>query len=83
MHIYDNMKKVWRGAKYKELLWKCATTTTVPQFHRKMEEVKRNNNAHYEWLKQITPMHWTRSHFSGKVYHFICMVKADYNVMVY
>nr|GEV19618.1 zinc finger BED domain-containing protein RICESLEEPER 2 [Tanacetum cinerariifolium] len=28
-HIYDNMKLQWRGEQYKDLLWRCATTTTV------------------------------------------------------
>nr|GEZ52442.1 FAR1-related sequence 10 [Tanacetum cinerariifolium] len=28
-HIYGNMKLSWRGQLYKEMLWRCATSTTV------------------------------------------------------
>ncbi|GJR56757.1 mutator type transposase [Tanacetum coccineum] len=28
-HIYDNMKLSWRGKFYKEMLWKCATASTI------------------------------------------------------
>ncbi|GJX44251.1 mutator type transposase [Tanacetum coccineum] len=64
-HIYDNMKLSWRGKLYKELLWKCATTTTIQKFDKRMEEMKNHNIEAYEWLRKIPPQHWARSHFSG------------------
>nr|GEW96096.1 transposase, mutator type [Tanacetum cinerariifolium] len=39
-HIYDNMKLQWRGQQFKDLLWKCATATTVFYFNKNMEELK-------------------------------------------
>ncbi|GJY19098.1 mutator type transposase [Tanacetum coccineum] len=63
-HIYDKMKLQWRGKLFKELLWRCATTTTVTHFNRVMEEVKQANKDVYDWLKDIPPQHWARSHFS-------------------
>ncbi|GJY66045.1 hypothetical protein Tco_0468283 [Tanacetum coccineum] len=32
-HIYDNMMLQWRGEQYKDLLWRCATATTVQRSH--------------------------------------------------
>lgn len=60
------MKLSWRGTMYKELLWRCATATTVQVFDKRMEALKKENNEAYEWLKAIPPQHWARSHFSGK-----------------
>ncbi|GJT57276.1 mutator type transposase [Tanacetum coccineum] len=65
-HIYDNMKLSWRGKLYKELLWKCATATTIQKFDKRMEEMKNHNIEAYEWLRKIPPQHWARSHFSGR-----------------
>ncbi|GKB43981.1 mutator type transposase, partial [Tanacetum coccineum] len=59
-HIYDNMKLQWRGKLFKELLWRCDTTTTVSHFNRIMEEVKSANKEVYDWLKDIPPQHWAR-----------------------
>ncbi|GKA12272.1 mutator type transposase [Tanacetum coccineum] len=37
-HIHKNMKTKWNGQAYKELLWRCASATTVLYFDRAMEE---------------------------------------------
>nr|GEW38609.1 hypothetical protein [Tanacetum cinerariifolium] len=39
-HIHDNMKLQWRGQQFKDLLWKCATATTVSYFKKNIEELK-------------------------------------------
>ncbi|GJT84440.1 transposase, MuDR [Tanacetum coccineum] len=41
-HIYDNMKLQWRGQQFKDLLWRCATATTVSYFNKNIEELKGN-----------------------------------------
>ncbi|CAI9303017.1 unnamed protein product [Lactuca saligna] len=64
-HIHDNMKKNWRGKVFKDLLWECATTSNVQHFHQAMEKLKKLNNDAYEWLKQIPPQSWARSHFTA------------------
>ncbi|CAI9261781.1 unnamed protein product [Lactuca saligna] len=33
-----------------------------------MEEVRKLNNDAYEWLKNIPPQHWSRSHFTGRAH---------------
>ncbi|GKC29702.1 hypothetical protein Tco_1036996 [Tanacetum coccineum] len=52
------MKLSWRGKLYKELLWKCATATTIQKFDKRMEEMKIHNIEAYEWLRKIPPQHW-------------------------
>ncbi|GJW97696.1 mutator type transposase [Tanacetum coccineum] len=47
-HIHENMKLKWRGAAYKELLWKAATALTVPYFEKVMDELKAFNKECYE-----------------------------------
>nr|GFA82978.1 transposase, mutator type [Tanacetum cinerariifolium] len=65
-HIYDNMKLQWRGQQFKDLLWKCATATTVSYFNRNMKELKCANKELYDWLKLIPAQHWERSYFSAR-----------------
>nr|GEY15342.1 hypothetical protein [Tanacetum cinerariifolium] len=65
-HIYDNMNLQWRGQQFKDLLWKCATATTVSYFNRNMEELKCANKELYDWLKLILAQQWARSHFSAR-----------------
>ncbi|GKA34574.1 mutator type transposase [Tanacetum coccineum] len=65
-HIHENMKTKWNGQAYKELLWRCASATTVPYFDRAMEELKQFNKEAFEWLAKIPPHTWSRSHFSGR-----------------
>ncbi|GJY76945.1 hypothetical protein Tco_0482061 [Tanacetum coccineum] len=36
-HIYDNMKLSWRGKFYKEMLWKCATASTIQKVQDKCD----------------------------------------------
>ena len=61
------MKLTHRGQLYKDFLWKLAIATTVVEFNKIMQDLKNVNNAAYEWLKQIPPRHWSRSHFSGMI----------------
>lgn len=59
------MKIQWKGELFKELLWKCASATTIPYFDKAMDELRKADEKAYEWLKKIPPQHWSRSHFSG------------------
>ncbi|GJU40584.1 mutator type transposase [Tanacetum coccineum] len=65
-HIYDNMKLSWRGKFYKEMLWKCATASTIQKFDKRMEEMKNHNLEAYEWLRKIPPQHWARQLLDGR-----------------
>ena len=65
-HIHQNMKLKWNGTAFKDLLWKCATALTIPQFDAAMTEMKTLSKDCHEWLCKIPPKHWARAHFSGK-----------------
>ncbi|KAK9074898.1 hypothetical protein SSX86_003217 [Deinandra increscens subsp. villosa] len=65
-HIHQNMKSKWRGDVLKDLLWKCATDTTVPSFERRMEAVRKQDADLHQWLKEIPAKHWSRSQFSER-----------------
>ncbi|KAI3731259.1 hypothetical protein L1987_62447 [Smallanthus sonchifolius] len=62
-HIHDNMKQKWKGQKFKNLLWKCASVTTTQGFDKAMNEVLIEDKSLHDWLKEIPPRHWTRAHF--------------------
>ncbi|XP_022041036.1 uncharacterized protein LOC110943606 [Helianthus annuus] len=64
-HIYENMRGTFKGDLYKNMLWKCASATTIPEFQTAMDELKAFNKKAHWWLSKIPPLHWTRSHFSG------------------
>nr|KAJ0208196.1 hypothetical protein LSAT_V11C500275290 [Lactuca sativa] len=65
-HIHDNMRKTCRTNEYKEHLWNCATATTIPEFNHRMQQFNSYDIEAYNWLKQIPPQHWARSHLTGR-----------------
>ncbi|XP_051152715.1 uncharacterized protein LOC127266501 [Andrographis paniculata] len=48
----------------KRLLWAAAKATTIPEFKRRMEEMKKASEDVFNWLANKSPDHWSRSHFS-------------------
>ncbi|XP_076888175.1 uncharacterized protein LOC143538507 [Bidens hawaiensis] len=65
-HIHENMKLAgYRGVLYKNMLYKCATSTTKPEFLTVMNELKEFNKEAHLWLSKIVPQSWSRSHYSG------------------
>ncbi|KAK9054930.1 hypothetical protein SSX86_026009 [Deinandra increscens subsp. villosa] len=65
-HIHENFKQTFKGQLYKDIIWKLATSTTVVKFKNGMEELKKLNPDAHQWLSNIPPEHWSRSHFSGR-----------------
>lgn len=85
-HIHENMKKNWRGREYKEYVWKCATATTVPEFQAMMREFGEYDKAAHDWLNQIPPKHWARSHFTGYILqlHFrVTISQLHFNIILF
>ncbi|XP_076943214.1 uncharacterized protein LOC143613383 [Bidens hawaiensis] len=65
-HIHENMKLAgFRGMLYKNMLYKCATSTIKPEFLTAMNELKEFNKDAHLWLSKIAPQSWSRSHYSG------------------
>nr|KAJ0208842.1 hypothetical protein LSAT_V11C400206680 [Lactuca sativa] len=67
-HIYENMKRQWKDKDIKYLVWACATATTVRHFEKALKELKKFKAEAHNWLIQIPPAHWARSHFSGRAH---------------
>ncbi|XP_021984789.2 uncharacterized protein LOC110880602 [Helianthus annuus] len=65
-HIWQNMKLQWRGDAFKDCLQNASKAYTVPDFEAKMEELRLYNIEAYNWLASIPPIHWSRSHFTGR-----------------
>nr|GEW04081.1 reverse transcriptase domain-containing protein [Tanacetum cinerariifolium] len=51
--IYDKMKLQWRGQQYKDLLWRCATTTTVQKFGKNIEESRNSTRKCMNVLRKF------------------------------
>nr|GEW92051.1 hypothetical protein [Tanacetum cinerariifolium] len=60
----ENMNQTWKGSEYKEMLWRCATSTTEVLFQKNMQHLKDFNKKAYEWLHKIPHEHWSRAYFS-------------------
>ncbi|XP_071699627.1 uncharacterized protein [Rutidosis leptorrhynchoides] len=67
-HLHGNMKSKWSGNAYKNHLWKCATSTTVPEFEKNMLALKGFSEPCWIWLNKIAPKHWSKSHFTGRAH---------------
>ncbi|KAK9048149.1 hypothetical protein SSX86_032888 [Deinandra increscens subsp. villosa] len=65
-HIHENMKSKWRGNVFKDLLWKAASQTTIPEFNRCMDLIRTQDDSLYQWLKEIPAKHWSRAHLSER-----------------
>ncbi|CAI9288182.1 unnamed protein product [Lactuca saligna] len=52
-HIYQNMRIRFMTTEYKEYFWRCATTTTIPEFEVVMVELKNYDIEAYQWLLKI------------------------------
>ncbi|GKA20131.1 V-type proton ATPase subunit E-like protein [Tanacetum coccineum] len=67
-HIHENTKKQCNGLAYKQMLWKCATTTTIQGFQAAMKKLKDTSIGAHACLLHIPHEHWARSHFLGRAY---------------
>ncbi|KAL0006626.1 hypothetical protein SO802_008128 [Lithocarpus litseifolius] len=65
-HIYNNFKVDHKGLDLKDALWRCAVVTTVREFERCMQYIKDLDEKAYEYLANIAPEQWSRSHFTPR-----------------
>lgn len=63
MHLWKNFIKNWKDKELRGVVWDCAKSTTVSQFNRLMERVKRLNKPAWEYLKKWPKEAWTRAYF--------------------
>ncbi|XP_071687734.1 uncharacterized protein [Rutidosis leptorrhynchoides] len=56
-HIYENMRGSYKEGVIKDLVWKCATRTTIAEYDATMDELRRKSEGAYNYLKDIAPHH--------------------------
>ena len=66
-HIYNNFKVDHKRLELKDALWRCAGATTISEFERRMQELKDLDVKAWEYLANINPAQWCKSHFSSRV----------------
>ncbi|KAL0015406.1 hypothetical protein SO802_002475 [Lithocarpus litseifolius] len=65
-HIYNNFKVDHKGLELKDALWRCAAATKVREFERCMQYIKDLDEKAHEYLANIAPEKWSRSHFTPR-----------------
>ena len=70
-HIFKNMCKYWRGPHIKNLAWASASALKEVDFNRCMDELESATSGTKQYLMNIGPKLWAKSHFDT-----IC--KSDY-----
>lgn len=63
-HLYWNFKKRHAGEQLKEALWKCARSTTMTEFKRAMENLKKLSEPAWAEMNQYAPGMWSRAGYS-------------------
>ena len=63
-HIYNNFKVNHKGLELKDALWSCAGATTIKKFEKRMQELKDLDPKAWEYLADINPAQWSKSHFT-------------------
>lgn len=65
-HLHTNFLNAgFRGQAFKTALWRAAKASTVNDFGRRMQDIKKMDVKAFEWLKDKHPSHWSRSHFTS------------------
>ena len=52
MHLWKNFTKNRKDKELRGVVWNCAKSTTVSQFNRHMDRVKRLNKSAWEYLNK-------------------------------
>ena len=83
-HIYNNFKLNFKGLELKAALWSCAVATTTREFEKRMQDMKELDKEAWEYLIDIQPTQWTKSHFTSRTI-FDCYVNnlsESFNSMI-
>ncbi|GJR80452.1 mutator type transposase [Tanacetum coccineum] len=65
-HIHENMKSLFKGGVYKEMLWNAAKATSKGEFKKKIGKLKSFNFDAYDWLIKIPLEQWSIAYFLSK-----------------
>ena len=83
-HIYNNFKVDHKGLKLKDALWRCVGAITIREFERRVQELKDLDVKAWEYLADINPAQWSKSHFSSRVL-YDCLannLNESFNAMI-
>ena len=83
-HIYSNFKLNVKGLELNVASWRCATAITVREFEKRMQDMKDLDKEAWEYLANIQPTQWTKSHFTPNAI-FDCYVnnlRESFNFMI-
>ncbi|KAF7140979.1 hypothetical protein RHSIM_Rhsim06G0098100 [Rhododendron simsii] len=61
-HILSNFQKLFKGISFEDKFWACAKASHVSKFEEAMQRVKEEDEKAYDWLANIPPRYWSRSH---------------------
>ena len=83
-HIYNNFKLNFKGLELKAALWRCAATTTVREFEKRMQNMKELDKEAWEYLANIQPTQWTKSHFTPRAISdcYVNNLSKSFNSMI-
>ncbi|KAK8576416.1 hypothetical protein V6N13_032338 [Hibiscus sabdariffa] len=65
-HLYNNFKGKHKGKALKDSFWKAATSTYMREFQVSLAEMESLSPKAFEWLKNVDPKFWSKSHFSTR-----------------
>ncbi|KAK8544530.1 hypothetical protein V6N13_026030 [Hibiscus sabdariffa] len=65
-HLYNNFKGKHKGNALKDSFWKAATSTYMREFQVALAKMKSLSPQAFEWLKNVDPKFWSKSHFSTR-----------------
>ncbi|XP_075674891.1 uncharacterized protein LOC142644096 [Castanea sativa] len=67
-HIYNNFKLNFKGLELKVELWRCAATTTVREFEKRIQDMKILDKEAWEDKPIIAMLEWIRVRLMSRIY---------------
>ena len=65
-HIYNNFKVNHKKLELKNALWRCVVAITIREFDKGTQYIKDLDEKAYQYLANIAPTQWIRSHFTSR-----------------
>ena len=83
-HIYNNFKLNFKGLELKAALWRCAAAITVREFEKRMQDMKELDKEAWEYLANIQPTQWNKSHFTPRAIsdYYVNNLSESFNSMI-
>ena len=66
-HLYNNVCAKFKGMELRDIIWKAAYASTPREFNNCMENIEKLDEKAYQYLNDLDPKCWSRSHFNSKL----------------